>query len=344
MGLLPLVFLGAMAFVNSDEHSRSIIPLPDASPAITRPGPGRVLFEMVGDTLALARREPLFKIGEHEWCDPDYQQILLWAEALALAPEEVIWRLLDEVNMFWAWMPGQKRWHDLSGDKVVEASIRDLVKTVFRDGRLMRLYWALDLLPLSVVSWVEGLEIENFRIANGINSDRIPMLSLLLPKLRRLDCGKSGIEALDLSHVPSLEELFCWENHLSTIDLSKVPRLESLHCNGNKLKELDLSKLPLLKELDCCENAIGAIDLSTTPRLESLDCSNNKLTEIDFSGVPELTNLDCHNNAIAILDIRQLPNLERLKYDAERTRLVPCVTGSPKLSVYGADGEKIERV
>ena len=38
MGLLPLVLLGAMRFVNSDDHSRSLIPRPDASLALARCG------------------------------------------------------------------------------------------------------------------------------------------------------------------------------------------------------------------------------------------------------------------------------------------------------------------
>ena len=60
-----LLFLGAMRFVNSEDHSRSIIPLPDASLAIARPAAGRVLSEMVGETLALARREALLTSGEY---------------------------------------------------------------------------------------------------------------------------------------------------------------------------------------------------------------------------------------------------------------------------------------
>ena len=43
--------------MNSEEHSRSLIPLPDASLALARPEGGRVLSEMVDETLALARQE-----------------------------------------------------------------------------------------------------------------------------------------------------------------------------------------------------------------------------------------------------------------------------------------------
>jgi len=69
----------------TDNHL-SLIPLPDVSLALARPEVGRVLSEMVGDTLALALRKPLSKIGEYEWCEPDYRQILLWATHFRAAP------------------------------------------------------------------------------------------------------------------------------------------------------------------------------------------------------------------------------------------------------------------
>ena len=52
MGLLPLVFLGAMGFVNSDYQSRQLIPLPDASLAVARPEGGRAHSEMLSNRLA----------------------------------------------------------------------------------------------------------------------------------------------------------------------------------------------------------------------------------------------------------------------------------------------------
>ena len=45
---------------------------------------------MVDNSLAFARQETRFKIGEYEWREPDYQQIQLWAEALKMEPATVI--------------------------------------------------------------------------------------------------------------------------------------------------------------------------------------------------------------------------------------------------------------
>jgi hypothetical protein len=50
---------------------------------------------MVSDALALARSqaEATFQIGGYEFRSPDYRQILLWAEALKIAPTTVVQRL-----------------------------------------------------------------------------------------------------------------------------------------------------------------------------------------------------------------------------------------------------------
>ena len=120
-----------------DDNSRSLIPLPDASLAIATPAAGRVLSEMVGETLALARHEALaavgehvnarFKIGEYKWREADHRQILIWANALELQPEEVIRRLL-------------------AGNDPEKPKETD---TVFTDGMILRLHWDFKLLPLA---------------------------------------------------------------------------------------------------------------------------------------------------------------------------------------------------
>ena len=130
-----------------EDNVRSLIPLPDASIAITRPGAGRVLSELVGDTLALARREPLFAIGEYQWCEPDYRQILLWAEVLALEPEEVIRRLLVRDSLY------------LNCDGK-ELGFCLYKTTAFRIGKMMGINWDLNLLPISPTRWLDKLEVE----------------------------------------------------------------------------------------------------------------------------------------------------------------------------------------
>lgn len=63
---------------------------------------GRIVAEMMRGALALSRVDakaeaalvPRFKIGEHEFCEPDYRQILLWAESLEMGLEMVVERLM----------------------------------------------------------------------------------------------------------------------------------------------------------------------------------------------------------------------------------------------------------
>jgi hypothetical protein len=241
--------------VNTDENSRAIVPLPDASLALAKPGPGRVLSEMVGDTLALARREPLFKIGEYEWCEPDYRQILLWAGSLTLEPEEVIRRLLNPL-------------YPRNGSE-------------FREGRIVKLIWDFDLLPLQDFTWVQGLEIEQLRFSvhRPLAKDA-PRLSLSLPKLYELRCDALGLEELDLSLVPSLFDLVCDGNRLRSIDLSSVPLLECFRCSENHLETLELSKG--LTYVHCENNNLRSLDLSRCEYLTFLGCDGNRLREVDL--------------------------------------------------------------
>ena len=36
----------------------------------------------------------MFRVGDYEWCDPDYRQILVWARETGLKPEEVVARYI----------------------------------------------------------------------------------------------------------------------------------------------------------------------------------------------------------------------------------------------------------
>ncbi len=277
--------------MNSDDHSHSLIPRPDAALATEA---GRVLPEMVGETLTLARREPIFKIGEYEWCEPDYRQILIWAEDLAMEPEEVIRLLRDESIS----SPKQEVGADLDNDLIEQ--------TAFREGRLASLRWNLALLPVAVFRWVDGLEIEALTIwtpQEGVN--RMLHLQLSLPRLRMLHCGEIGIEQLDLSRVPQLEEIWCDHNRLTTIDLSKVPLLRVLYCSGNALEEIDVSGVTSLEQLECKCNRLMDLNVSRAASLKHLDCSDNRLRHLDLKDKYELASLDCGGNLMERLCVAE---------------------------------------
>ncbi len=281
-----------------------VIPHPESGLARVGSQGGRIPTEMVSGALALARVAktdvalvPRFRISEHLFCEPDYQQILLWARALALGPEMVIERLLA-IPRYWE----QKN------------------ITQFENGRIIKLGWYLRLLPLIAFDWVPGLVVEAIAFVGTDHAERV--LSLPLPQLRHLDCGSMGLVGLDLTETPLLTWLSCDENQLTELDLSTVQLLTELDINDNQITTLDLTTVPQLTSLFWSQNQIAQLDLSAVPKLTRLYCAFNQLTELNLSAVPYLTELLCHNNELTELDIRPLKHLEMLTYDSDRTRLI----------------------
>ena len=144
-------------------------------------------------------------IGDFEFCDPDYRQILLWAGALKLDPVVVIERL-ESSFVF-----------DRKGVKLEFA---------VQDGAIVSLTWDFDLLPLSEFEWVDGLVIRELGFKTPPAAP--PALSLRLPELVWLQCPDINLTVLELSNIPKLVKLVCAENHLHDLDLSKVPQLTHL--------------------------------------------------------------------------------------------------------------------
>jgi len=280
-------------------------------------GARRVLSGMVADTLALAKKEELaaatskFRIGEYEWREPDYRQILIWAKALALEPHEIIRRLLIGYEQ-----------EEIDDDAVEE--------TTFAGGAMLKLYWDFHFLPLETFEWVEGLTLTTLNFVS--TPEKTPNLRLRLPSLRhfgcwcRLDeldlsgvpgltylrCETNRLTKLDLSDVPMLTHLsFCW-NQLTELDLSSVPMLRELRCSCNDLTKLELSDVPMLRELHCIRNKLAELDVSGVPLLTSLACTDNQLTKVDLAGVPMLTHFWCGRNELTELDLADVPKLEKL--------------------------------
>ena len=85
----------------ADKERNALIPLPAGGLENIGSGPKSILSGRVSDALALvrARENSLaaarFRIGEYEFRDPDYRQILIWATALGIAPEVCIRSLED---------------------------------------------------------------------------------------------------------------------------------------------------------------------------------------------------------------------------------------------------------
>ncbi len=282
----------------TDENSRSLIPRPSHEVAVRVPARSRILGEMVEEMLALGRAEPIpqttarFRIGDYTWCQPDYRQILLWAEALKVEPARLI-------------------------EKLIAGEESEEVATRFHDGRILSLSWNLNELPLSDFRNVEAVTIEKLRLYKhggvGLTREkRCEIIALHMASLRFLDCGASGIGTLNLSGVPNLTHISCISNHLTELDLSNVPNLTKIACIGNQLTDLDLSQVPNLAMLSCSWNCLTELDLSCVPNLRALFCDSNRLKELDLSHVPNITRLCCQNNHLTTLDLSHVPNIATL--------------------------------
>jgi len=256
-----------------------------------------VLQRMTASTLQLMRQflppaavPQRFTLGDIAFAEPDYRQLLIWAEALGLRPEELVLRLQQQ--------PPYNKYCGLTiSFKVVDGSIRDLV-------------WDLSALPVANFAWVDGLKIEKLAFGKlGGRAGGTTKLAPRLPLLRQLYCDENQLTELDLSSVPELTVLYCSDNQLTELDLSSVPELTVLCCSDNQLTELDLSSVPLLTVLSCWYNQLTELDLSSVPLLTKLDCSGNQLTELDLSSVPGLTELYCDASLKNSLDTSLTPSL-----------------------------------
>ena len=332
----------------STDDSKALVP--QGSGSLSRIKPRRtnpIMQRMTRDILALLEEQNRleqvrFTLGDYEFREPDYQQILRWAEAWGRSAEEVLEKLVEPV--FEDYCPE-----------------RQIMFTVL-DGRIHSLVWDYDeISPAKEWTWHEGLAIETLVFQSvfsfgclpihlpvslqtlycqqieleELDLSPMPNLTMLdcsgnqlttialssVPNLKILDCGHNPLTALDLSPVPDLTELACYLSPLTTLDLSPVPNLTTLSCGMNQLTELHLSPGPNLTILRCFGNELTYLDLSPVPNLTTLLCHYNQLTELDLSPVPNLTVLWCHNNPLTNLDIRPLTNLEELLVD-ETTRLI----------------------
>ena len=214
-------------------ESLPIVPRPSTAIVKRSAGAETILARMTSDILDLAQAHATaikgarFKIGAYELREADYQQILLWAQALALPPLSVITHLANSVCESFGGDPPASR-----------------ILFALDDGAITSLAWDFEKLPLKIFQWVTGLRVEQLGFMGTPATS--PALALHLPFLSVLYCWETQLTELDLSNVPALTKLYCWENQLTELDLSNVPALTELHCSYNQLTTLDIRTLPNL--------------------------------------------------------------------------------------------------
>ena len=241
---------------------------------ITKQGGGTspVIARMSQDVLDRANAR--FRLGKYLLRGPDYNQILLWAEAMEMSPEQVLEHLSveDSVRADGPW----------SGE----------MEFLVQYGSITSLCWDFRLLPLRPNVWLDGLRLRTLSFT-GNHPESSDALAPSLAQLERMYCRESNLTQLNLSAVPMLTELACGYNQLATLDLSLVPELTALGCYKNQLTTLDLALVPKLSMLACFQNQLTSLDLSRVPELTVLNCWSNQLTILDLSLVPKLTKLHC---------------------------------------------------
>lgn len=268
---------------------------------------------IVSDNYILVRRvdpdsvDNRFRIGELLLCEPDYQQILRWAEDTKQTPENV----LDALA--------------ISTDSHRFPDRRYPVRFEIINGAIKSLAYDPEYLSIRKFRWVSGLQIETLAIHRHMpkwdtNEALLSVRNLSLTglKIPGLDLSQTpdpqefnldqpiSLETtseFDLSRTPNLHALICCRDKLTSLDLTPVPRLQYLDCTENRLQSLDLSPVPELARLDCSGNRLQSLHVPFAPELARLDCEANHLGLLDLISVPKLTELDCSNNPLGVLNL-----------------------------------------
>jgi hypothetical protein len=290
----PHLFLRVMP-----DESLPLVPLAGSQLARHGSGGGRILDDMVSSTLTTSQQESALisrcRIGNIDFCESDYRQMLLWANVLNTRPDEVLLRLLDEVETLCRWRLGP--------------SYEAFNSSFIRQGRLKRVFWQFEKLPLGQFRWVEGLEIEALRFVNESPSGS---LDIRLESLLAMECGRCGLKKLKFESCSNLRQLACTGNQLTELDLSAAVGLKELSCESNKLNEIGISLNAELETLDCTWNKLSELDLSNNPLLEELGCSYNNLSKLNVRDNSALRDLRCANNQLFSLDLSKARNLQKL--------------------------------
>ena len=151
----------------------------------------RVIDRVSQDVMARAEAQGLsqarFRIGEYLLREPDYQQILLWSEAMDISPELVLQSLSKVSN---------------------QNSVFGGITFSVQSGVIVSLVWDFDDLPIVPNVWVEGLRIRDLCIAGRCSGSFVDVLSPCLDALEYFYCANISIRRLDLSQAPGLTKLY----------------------------------------------------------------------------------------------------------------------------------------
>ena len=102
----------------------------------------RISRDVITRAEAQGLSQSRFRLGNYLLREPDYQQILLWAEAMDMSPLKVLQCLADAV-------------HSDEGFPYSELSF------AVENGAIVSMFWDFDVLPIVPNTWMKGLQIRD---------------------------------------------------------------------------------------------------------------------------------------------------------------------------------------
>ena len=352
----------------NDDDRRSLVPRSPGSVAQTEGKALGVASRMTQGVLRVIQGEERslsparFRIGNYDFRAPDYQQILLWGNALGIRPERVV-LILAEAKFPFSWEDRDSCLHSLS------RSYDELIEFQVENGAITSMVIDLDLLPLDKLEWVPGLVLETVGFYHSYRKPSFEFVPLLPETVRQVVIGDLGIQKLSLANTPNLTHFVCWGNPLGELDLSRVPELVKLHvaeceletldlapvgklthlnCQGNRLRALKLMPVRELEFLNCRQNGIFKLSLRSVPKLREIHCGENRFTKLVFPYFRDLGVLLCdggfwREGRLRELRIPELPNLVELNCEYNRLQELD-LCGVPRLRILCCEDNEIAKL
>lgn len=313
---------------------------------IATSGPRRILSGMVSDSLTVASQvalPKLYRIGEYEFCELDYQQLSIWSKKSNLSLELLL--------------------HHLINPECEVESIYDMPSFRIKDGSIKSLVFNGNLIQLDSFEWQNNLKIESLAVIG-----RFPTWgNSMMVELKNLSIGEDdyhytiyenpnvNIKISEISEIlkttPNLTKLCIRSLGISSINLNHTPLLEIINLSKNPISSIDVRPLQKLKHLDVSETDLYAIDLGFNVSLDELlvYCTNieildlqcneklrkinigSKIRKILFSNTSALEELNGYLSNLTELNIKNAPALHSINLNESGELATIKLGHAPKL-------------
>lgn len=298
------------------DDSLPLVPLSGSQ--LVRHGSGgwRILEDMVSSTLTTSKQEgalvPRYRIGDIDFCEPDYRQMLLWAERFDKNPTDFLASLLGNEGIEYYGSKGtlivNGRIHRLSWDMVMFPEFRldygphlaldyleffDHVRTPLTPpptSHHLRRYFQHSIEERLLKRTPQNDDYSELTIDYDCPIERRlaehrggkqKTLSLSCPTLRVLTIRGTNFIDLECIDLSSLKELRVSHKpgFIKSLSAESCPALEGLDCHGTVLQKLVLRDYESLSWLDCSQCGLETLNLtfSQNSPLKQLNCRENEL-------------------------------------------------------------------